>query len=128
MVIEAGWRDLFEEEVVRKGRTILRQYLQLLGIPPSRSYLNSCSPLMTCIPCSYCSLVDFSPMFAKWPLTDITEGAVGCLVLFEGRLSLQSRCGEATAAILVEYWYTSECTSGIKKLLSKRVTLQRGAG
>jgi len=45
-------------------------------------------------------------MFAKWPLTDMTEGAVGCLMLFEGRLSLRSRCGEATAAILVEYWYT----------------------
>ena len=24
-------------------------------------------------------------MFAKWPLTDMTEGAVGCRVLVEGR-------------------------------------------
>lgn len=39
-------------------------------------------------------------MLAKWPLTDMTEGAVGCLVLFEGRLSLRSRCGEAIAAIV----------------------------
>ena len=39
---------------------------------------------------------------AKWPLTDMTEGAVGCLVLFEGRLSLRSRCSEATAAMTEE--------------------------
>lgn len=29
----------------------------------------------------------------------MTEGAVGCLMLFEGRRSLRSRVGEATAAI-----------------------------
>ena len=30
------------------------------------------------------------------------EGAVGCRVLFEGRASLRSRCGEATAAMTME--------------------------
>ena len=37
------------------------------------------------MPCSYCSFVGFSPIFAKWPLTDMIEGAVGCRVLLEGR-------------------------------------------
>ena len=40
---------------------------------------------MTCMPCSYCSFVGFSPIVAKWPLTDMIEGAVGCRVLVEGR-------------------------------------------
>ena len=37
------------------------------------------------MPCSYCSFVGFSPIVAKWPLTDMIEGAVGCRVLVEGR-------------------------------------------
>lgn len=33
-------------------------------------------------------------MVAKWPLTDMTEGAVGCRVLVEGR-----RCEDRAAAM-----------------------------
>lgn len=51
------------------------------------TYLNSWFSLMTCIPRRYCSFVGFSPIFAKWPLTDIIDGAVGCRVLVEGRRS-----------------------------------------
>lgn len=55
---------------------------------------------MTWIPCSYCSIVAFSPIFAKWSLTVMTEGAVGCLLLAEGRFSLGMACGESSAAIM----------------------------
>ena len=43
-------------------------------------------------------------MLAKWPLTDMTEGAVGCRVLVEGRCSLRSRGGEATVAMIKEMY------------------------
>lgn len=39
------------------------------------------------MPCSNWSFVAFSPTFAKWPLTVITDGAVGCLLLTGGRFS-----------------------------------------
>lgn len=40
---------------------------------------------MTCMPCSYRSAVGFSLALAKWPLTVMTEGAVGCLLFVWGR-------------------------------------------
>ena len=43
---------------------------------------------MTCTPCSYASLADLSPTLAKWPLTVMTDGAEGCLLLARGRFSL----------------------------------------
>lgn len=61
---------------------------------------------MTCMPCSYCSAVGFSPIFAKWPLTDMMVGAVGCRVLLAGRLSLRSLTGEATAAMMKRKLYS----------------------
>lgn len=84
MVIEACRGDLLIGKIVGEGRAISCQS------SPSPStdadaYLNSWFSSMTCIPCSYCSFVGFSPIFAKWPLTDMMEGAVGCLVLVEGR-------------------------------------------
>ena len=106
MVFEACRGDFLEGEVLGDGKTAPRQPL-LLPRAHGCMYLNSWFSLMTCIPCSYCSLVGFSPILAKWPLTDMTEGAVGCLVLFEGRLSLRSRCGEAIAAMMEER-YTNQ--------------------
>lgn len=52
------------------------------------THLNSFSSSITCIPCSYCSLVGASPTFAKWlfPFIVMMEGAVGNLeAAAEGR-------------------------------------------
>lgn len=53
------------------------------------AYLNSLSSSITCMPCSYCSLVGTSPTLAKCllPLIVMIEGAVGNLVVADGRLS-----------------------------------------
>lgn len=37
------------------------------------------------MPCSYCSAVGFPLALAKWPLTVMMEGAVGCLLFVWGR-------------------------------------------
>lgn len=63
----------------------------LVGWPTK--YLNSWTSLMTCMPCSKCSLVGFSPTLAKWPLTVMTEGAVGCLGWLAGRAPFEARSG-----------------------------------
>lgn len=84
MVVEACWRDLFKGKVIWEGRATSGQSSQTPSTDMD-GYLNSWFSSMTCIPCSYCSFVGFSPTFAKWPLTDMMEGAVGCRVLVEGR-------------------------------------------
>lgn len=76
----------------------------LVGWP--EEYLNSWSSLMTCIPCSKCSFVGFSPTLAKWPLTVMTEGAVGCLVLLVGRAPFVARSGDREAMTEGEYYTT----------------------
>jgi hypothetical protein len=48
------------------------------------THLNSFSSSITCIPCSYCSLVGASPTPAKWPFIVMTEGAVGYLTAASG--------------------------------------------
>lgn len=55
---------------------------------------------MTWMPCSYCSFVAFSPTFAKWPLTVMMDGAVGCLLLAGGRFSFVADSGESSAAMM----------------------------
>ena len=52
------------------------------------------------MPCSNCSLVGFSPTLAKWPLAVMTEGAVGCLMLFEGRVSFPLDCGDRSVDMM----------------------------
>lgn len=42
------------------------------------------------------------------------EGAVGCRVLFAGRLSLRSLCGEATAAMMMECRKMQAKTAGAR--------------
>lgn len=54
-------------------------------------------------------------MLAKWPLTVMTEGAVGCRVVVEGRCSLRSRWGEATAAMTTE-----ECSIEARETEARR--------
>ncbi len=56
---------------------------------------------MTCMPRSYCSFVGFSPILAKWPLTDMIEGAVGCRVLLEGRRG-EERVAMTQAIVLAQ--------------------------
>lgn len=65
-------------------------------------YLNSLSSSITCMPCSYCSLVGASPTFAKWlfPLIVMTDGAVGNLdAAAEGRLDGEDIVKEALSAV-----------------------------
>ena len=57
---------------------------------------------MTWIPCSYCSLEDFSPTLAKWPLTVMIDGAVGCRVFDEGRSPLSARCGDNSVKVMTK--------------------------
>lgn len=54
------------------------------------------------MPCSNCSFVAFSPTFAKWPLTVITDGAVGCLLLTGGRFSFPLGCNEVGCDDMIE--------------------------
>ncbi len=70
-------------------------------------YLNSWSSLMTCMPCSKCSLVGFSPTLAKWPLTVMIVGAVGCLVLLVGRAPFEARSGDKEDAMTEGDCYTT---------------------
>jgi len=79
VVVEARLCDIGQLEVsvqVRTGTLLARQD-RLTGSPLLHAYLNTFSSSITCIPCSYCSLVGASPTPAKWPLTVIIEGAVG---------------------------------------------------
>jgi hypothetical protein len=84
MIIEARLRGLgkleIRVEIRAKGlwsaiKTIVSHFL---------AYLNCFSSSMTCMPCSYCSLVGASPTDAKWPFMVITEGAVGNLAAADG--------------------------------------------
>lgn len=54
------------------------------------------------MPCSNCSFVAFPPTFAKWPLTVITDGAVGCLLLTGGRFSFPLGFNEVGCDDMVE--------------------------
>ena len=109
MVIEASLRDFLEGYIALKcgtGReTIVSERVQVAQIT---TYLNSWSSLMTCMPCSKCSFVGFSPTLAKWPLTVMIEGAVGCRVLLEGREPFVDLSGERDVDMMrIGCYYTT---------------------
>jgi hypothetical protein len=101
MIIEASLRytgSLKESVEVRATRTSV---LQVAKVLPG-AYLYSFSSSITCMPCSYCSLVGASPTAAKWPFIVITEGAVALDVaggrgeleppLLSGGVDIARRC------------------------------------
>jgi hypothetical protein len=83
VVIEASLRRAGLLEKGIEIRTTITSVLQVARVLRG-AYLYSFSSSITCMPCSYCSLVGASPTAAKWPFIVITEGAVA-LEAAEGR-------------------------------------------
>lgn len=93
MIVEPSLSHLLEGQIFRKSRAMkiisCRLHLPREYLP----YLKSWSSLMTCIPCSNCSAVGFSPILANRPFM-IFGGAVPCLVVLGRRFSFVFREGD----------------------------------
>jgi hypothetical protein len=90
MIVKAGMSSFRYLQVgVEVSTKVVSQLSEQVKDESRNAYLNCLSSSITCMPCSYCSVVGTSPTLAKCllPLIVMMEGAVGNFVVADGRLS-----------------------------------------